>query len=390
MKVLYAPDTSDHPNWGCRFMGNWYRRELARRGGAPGWRLGSRWFFRLPEGMPEPRTWADVQRIGEDVRRGRLALGEVGKVLAACDLVLMNGENFIRPNVLKGRLLLVFAYLASRVYGKRCILTNLTLDLSDPALAEMAAQVLPALAQVHVREQVSLAAYGAHVPGAAAQFYPDPAWTARPRPVEEWGPLARLDGHLSAWPDVVEGFDPFAPYVTLSASSVFAAPGADLEKAVPGFIELARRLRALVPQVLLVASCEVDAMLMRQVAARTGLPLLGLGIPVEQAIDVLAHARVHLGGRWHPGIFATTGGTPLVAFEANTHKMRTLVHELQPAAPVFDPCRLGEQLDDVLAHARSQLAGGDRLRAALRAHAQAMGVRVGGSLDHIFPSGVAS
>ena len=23
-KILFAPDTSDHPNWGCRFMGDWY------------------------------------------------------------------------------------------------------------------------------------------------------------------------------------------------------------------------------------------------------------------------------------------------------------------------------------------------------------------------------
>ena len=28
MKLLYAPDTADHPNWGCRFMGDWYRQAL--------------------------------------------------------------------------------------------------------------------------------------------------------------------------------------------------------------------------------------------------------------------------------------------------------------------------------------------------------------------------
>ena len=58
MRLLYAPDTADHPNWGCRFMGDWYRRELARHGATPAWRLGSRWFFQVPQGMPQPATWS--------------------------------------------------------------------------------------------------------------------------------------------------------------------------------------------------------------------------------------------------------------------------------------------------------------------------------------------
>ena len=381
MKLLFAPDTSDHPNWGCRFMGHWYRRELARRGANPTWKLGSRWFFRLPEGMPEPRDWADVQRIGEAVRQGRLRLGAITEALAACDVVVMNGENFIRPQVLKGRMLLLFAHLASQVFGKRCILTNLSLDLSDPELAGIAVRVLPTLAEVHVREEVSLAAYAAHVAGPPARLFADPGWTAQPRPVAEWGGLARRDGHFSAWPDVVEGFDPFSPYVTLGASSAFAADASSLREALPAFVELARRLRASGPQVLLVAACEVDAMLLRKVAARTGFPLLGLNVPVEQAIDVLGQARLHVGGRWHPGIFATTGGTPLVALSSNTHKMRTLMGGLQPDAPVFDAYRLGARLDEVLAQAGAQLAAGERLREELRDHAAVMASRVTGSLE---------
>lgn len=364
-------------------MGDWYRRELGRRGAKPTWKLGSRWFFRLPEGVPEPQSWSDVQRIGEAVRHGRLRLGPITEALAACDLVVMNGENFIRPRVLKGRMLLLFAHLASQVFGKRCILTNLSLDLSDPDLSGIAQRVLPGLAEVHVREEVSQATYAAHVAGPPARLFADPGWTAQPSPLVDWGGLARRDGHFSAWPDVVEGFDPFAPYVTLGASSAFASDTGSLRDAVPAFVELARRLRASGPQVLLVASCEVDAILLRKVAARTGLPLLGLNVPVTQAIDVLGHARLHLGGRWHPGIFATTGGTPLVAFSSNNHKMRTLMGQLQPEEPVFDVCQLGACLDQVLARAGAQLAAGERLREALRSRAAVMASRVTGSLDGV-------
>lgn len=382
MKILYAPDTSDHPNWGCRFMGAWYRRELLRRGVDTSWRLGSRWFFRPPADITPPTTWSDIQRIGIAVRAGRL-LPSLAKALQECDLVLMNGENFIRANVVKGRMLLLLAYLASEVFDKPCILTNLTVDLADPALAEMAANVLPALTQVHVREETSRAALGALVPGVVVGLHPDVGWTAMPRPVAEWGALARRDDHLSAWPDVVEGFDPFVPYITVSASSAFVDDEVATRAAVPAFVELATRLRALAPQVLLVASCEIDAMIMRNVAARTGLPLLGLNCPVPQAIDVLANARLHLGGRWHPGIFATTGGTPLVAFEANSHKMRTLMGELQPEAPVFDGRLLQAQMADVVAQAEVQLDAGEGLRARLRETATQVASRVQGNLDGV-------
>ena len=380
MKILYAPDTADHPNWGCRFMGDWYRRELARHGATPAWRLGSRWFFQVPQGMPQPATWNDIRAIGESVRSGTLP-GSLTTALRDCDAVLMNGENFIRPQVMKGRMLLMLAYLASQVFGKRCVLTNLALDLSEPALAEIAANVLPGVAEVHVREETSLATLGEHVPGVQARMFPDVGWTATPRRLVEWGALARRDGHLSAWPDVVEGFDPLQSYATLGASSVFGGDEAAARAAVPAFVELARRLGDVVPQVLLVASCEIDAAILRRVSAQTGIPLLGLNVPVPQAIDVLGNARVHVGGRWHPGIFASTGGTPLVAFSSNNHKMRTLMGQLQPEAPVFDPRTLASQVGAVLAQARAQVAAGDALRGRIASQAARMAAQVRGNLD---------
>lgn len=384
MKILYAPDTADIPNWGCRYMGDWYRRELAARGTPGTWRIGSRWFYQVPQGLPQPATWDDFRRIGELVLRQDVQ-GGVGTALRECDAVLMNGENYIRPQVLKGRMLLLLAYLASQVFGKRCVLTNLALDLSEPALAEIVAQVLPGVSEVHVRDEESLSRLRALCPGLDARLVPDVGWTAAPRRLAEWAALARRDGHLSAWPDVVEGFDPVQHYVTLGASSCFAGDETAARNAVPAFAELARRLGDLVPQVLLVASCEVDAAIMRRVAAQAGLPLLGLNVPVVQAIDVLGNARLHVGGRWHAGIFATTGGTPLVALGSNTHKMRTLARELQPDAPVFDALRLAQETDALVAWARKQLDAGEGLRSRLSAHAAAARARVAGNLDALSP-----
>jgi hypothetical protein len=355
MKVLYAPDTADHPNWGCRFMGDWYRDALGALQGVRLRSLGSRWFFRDDPKVPMPRTWPELLAIAQAVRDGRSqGLERVLPLLAGCDLVFMNGENFIRPATMKGRRVLMLAYLAKVVFAKPVVLANLTLDLSEPALAEMVAQVLPLLDEVQIREDVSAAAYRALVPHAAFMAFADVGWTATPAPLEGWAALARRDGHLNAWPDRSAGFDARQPYATVSASSAFVGAGQD-DDPVEGFVALCRRLAEVVVQVVLVAPCEVDATIMRKVQAATGLPLLGLNLPVPQGIDVLGHARVHVGGRWHPGIFAATGGTPLVAIGANTHKMATLMQDLHPREPVFAAHGLVHQVDANVARARAQV-----------------------------------
>lgn len=383
MRLLYAPDTADHPNWGCRFMGDWYRQALLGLDGVRLRRLGSRWFFSGDSKVPAPLTWPDLQAIARDVREGRSeGLADVLPPLAGCDLVFMNGENFIRPGTLKGRRLLMLAYLAKAVFAKPVTLVNLSLDLSEPALAELVAQVLPLLDEVHIREDVSAAQYRALVADARFLQFADVGWTAAPAPLAAWRALAGRSGHFNAWPDHCAAFDAGQPYVTVSASSAFAhaGPGGDPSDA---FIGLCRRLAAEVAQVVLVAPCEVDAAIMRKVQAATGLPLLGLNLPVAQGIDVLGNARAHVGGRWHPGIFAATGGTPLVAIGANTHKMAALMQQLHPGEPVFDARGLAGQVDAIVDRAKAQLAAGPELRARLSQRAAEMRARVAGSLAFV-------
>ena len=383
MKLLYAPDTADHPNWGCRFMGDRYRQALVDLDGVRIRRIGSRWFFQDDPKVPAPLTWPDLLEIARAVRDGRgQGLVEVLPLLAGCDLVFMNGENFIRPGTMKGRRLLMLAYLAKVVFGKPVVLANLTLDLSEPALAEMAAQVLPLLDEVQIREAVSVEQYRTHVPQARFVEFADVGWTARPAPLAAWAAMARRDGHFNAWPDRCAAFDPSRPYVTVSASSAFVGAGENGGPA-EAFLALSRRLAGEVAQVVLVAPCEVDAAIMRKVQAATGFPLLGLNLPVLQGIDVLGNARVHVGGRWHPGIFAATGGTPLVAMGANTHKMATLMQQLHPDEPVFDALALASQVEAIVAHAKAQVDAGPELRTRVLQQAAVMRARVEGNLGFV-------
>ena len=69
MKLLYAPDCSDHPNWGCRYMGDWYRNALAAVPGVNLRRIGSRWFFQQDARIPAPANFGELQRIAETAHR---------------------------------------------------------------------------------------------------------------------------------------------------------------------------------------------------------------------------------------------------------------------------------------------------------------------------------
>jgi len=312
MKVYFAPDTSDHPNWGCRIMGAWFGAALSGTGASVALRAASKWFYRRHSDLPDVATWADFQRYRTEVAAGRTP-PQILADLRDCDLVYLNGENFIRPGTRKGRKLLLFAYLAKVVFNKSCILTNHSVDLSEPDLAEIVSEVYPLLDEVHFREQASVDAGSRYARAGCWRLIPDVAWTIPAVPLSEWGNPAFRPGQFSAWPDSAEGFDPRQPYVTVCGSSSIAAAQKRNVDLVPAFTELCRRLQTQVAPVVLAAPDEPDQKVMREVQSALNLPLLGLHLPVRQAIDVIGNAAVHVGGRWHPGIFAATGGTPMVA-----------------------------------------------------------------------------
>ena len=86
MRVYFAPDTSDHPNWGCRVMGRWFPAALARAGAPAPWRLGSQWFYRRHRALSELDTLGDFHRYAGEVRAGRI-LPKLAAKLQASRLV---------------------------------------------------------------------------------------------------------------------------------------------------------------------------------------------------------------------------------------------------------------------------------------------------------------
>ena len=363
-------------------MGDWFRSEFARAGYPHTWRTGSRWFYRQDPQLPRLQTLADFRHYASEVKAGRILSG-LASVLRECDLVFLNGENFIRPGAHKGRMLLFIAYLAKAVFRKPCVLANHSLDLDEADLAEIAGEIYPLLDEVHFREETSFARGAAFVTPGRARLIPDVAWAVPAAPLAEWAALARRPGHFSAWPDSAQNFDPLRPYLTVCASSIFSAPGHENIDIAPAFVKLCKRLNDEVAPVLLTAPCVAEHKIMRKVHSVLGLPLLGANLPVRQAIDVIGNAAVHVGGRWHLGIFAASGGTPTVALSANTHKMHSLMRQLQMEGPVFDALQLERHIDAIVEMAGRYLAAGAPLRERLLCRSRELGAEVAHNMDFV-------
>jgi polysaccharide pyruvyl transferase WcaK-like protein len=380
MKLLFAPDTSDHPNWGCRVMAAWFKRAMVQNGFPPSWVAPSAWFMGQHPSLPNLNLLADFQRKAQEVRAG-LILSDIASILEQCDAVLLNGENFIRPGTYKGRMLLFLVYLIKQVFGKPCVLTNHTVELEEPALAEIVREVYPMLDEIHFREETSAEACAAFLRPGQWKVIPDVAFAVPAAPLADWSAMGSRDGHFSAWPDVADGFDPRRPYLTVCASSIYDLPQHRDVDVVPSFIRLCRRLNAEVAPVVLATPCLADSKIMRKVQTATGFPLLGINLPVRQAIDVIGNAVVHVGGRWHLGIFAATGGTPMVALGANSHKVHSLMRLLGSEDAVFDAMRLDSSIEDIVSRARTCVEAGPSLRQRLRDRSQELAAQVDRNLD---------
>ena len=382
MKIYFAPDTSDHPNWGCRVMGDWFRNEFARIGHPYRWHTDSQWFYRQHPQLAQLQTIADFRHYANEMKTGRI-LEDIANVLRQCDLVFLNGENFIRPGTHKGRMLLFIAYVAKTVFNKPCVLSNNSIDLDEPELAEIANEIYPLLDEVQFREARSFALGSAITPPDRARLIPDVAWAVPAAPLADWSALARRPGHFSAWPAKADNFNPTRPYITICASSIFSMPQYESIDIAPTFIRLCQRLNREVAPVVLTVPCVAEQKIMRKVYAALRLPVLGSNLPVRQAIDVIGNAAVHIGGRWHLSIFAATGGTPIIALSANTHKMHSLMQQLQIDDPVFDALQLTDHIDAIVSLAKRHIEAGTSLREKILQRSRELSAQVAGNMDFV-------
>ncbi len=407
MKVFFVNDTSDDSNWGCRATTSALCRLISEAGGTITHRLYLKrmsrsetviggialktptsvdfWHIvpairKVPPGLRRPieRAWdnlieridvvpsslSDFERCARDVLNKKTLHAE-RQALDDCDIVVINGEGSIYDRQRKGRMIFFVAYLAKQHFRKPCILVNHTADVSDPLMKEMAAYIYPMLDDVIFREPLS-AEQCLSVCNRSDNLAADAAFIYEPAQGENWPSFTSRPDYYSVWPDSAQTFNPLEPYVCVGGSSIYLRPDRPAYDPQPAFERLCLALQRKVGQVVLTAPCRTDERIFRPISKKYGLPLIGLSTPTQQAVDILGHARAYISGRWHPSIFALTGGTPIITLTANTFKTQALVHQVGLAAKTFDAITLHALVDDIVEVTREYIAAGETLRTQLR------------------------
>lgn len=115
----------------------------------------------------------------------------------------------------------------------------------------------------------------------------------------------------------LNGVDLSKGYICVSGSSSAAW---NKEVAFKSYLNLIQRIKKEIDiPVLLVEVCDGDDFL-RRVAKETNTLFIPVETPIVQGLNLLAHAKVYVSGRYHPGIMSSIGGVPVVFLGSNSYK----------------------------------------------------------------------
>ena len=288
------------------------------------------------------------------------------EALQHVDVVVIHGDGSMVGNDIHPRSLLFLSYLIKEHFDTPVIIVNHTVDLDHPDLRKMAEHVYPLFDDVVFRDPVSVERCKALCNG---RFSPDTAFWFEPARSEMWAPIAGRLTYFDVWPDEAR-FDPSEPFVCIGGSSLlrFVKKPASI---VAGYTSLIEHVGSRYPgRIVLTVSDLNDQAVFRPIAERLKLPLVSLTTPVQQAVDILGNADAYIGGRWHPGIFALRGGTPIVPLSARTFKMQALTDLAGLSSATFDALNLTEEQEAIGRQLLFYLEQGTELRDRLRSLAE--------------------
>lgn len=300
-----------------------------------------------------PLRFTDYEKAARRALRSA-AFEQECEAMEACDLLFVNGEGSIYDRQRKGRMILFLAFLGIRYFRKPVCIVNHTAALNDPETRAAAFAVYPELADVVFREPISARQFEGVCRFAVAA---DAAFAYQPEATGLHAATRYLKNR--------ELFDVERPYVCVGGSSIYLRPDRPSYDPVPAFVRLCSELRLRYGQVVLTASCATDERLFYRVVRELPMPLLCVDTPTQTAVDILGAAACYIGGRWHPAIFALTGGTPVVVLSANTFKTAGLVEHVGMSGRVYDALRLHAEVPEILAATERLIASGPTARTTI-------------------------
>ena len=156
-----------------------------------------------------------------------------------------------------------------------------------------------------------------------------------------------------------------------------ASPGDGKFDGVEVLETLVDDIRAVGFSLVLLASDVTDLPLLRRIAVRKGLPLIGPGIPLADLIDTMAAASAFVSGRWHASIVAACTGTPPILGDANFFKTEALHQMLELDWPMFSFATLADDRPGILTTLARIRDAGDPLRQHVRHRAEVQATTLG-------------
>ncbi len=334
-------------------------------------------------------SFDDFEQAAQAVDSGQLWPAERDAVTSASTMIV-NGEGAVYGRELKGFISLFWAWYAKTRHGKDVAFVNHTADLSDPQMRRAAETVYPLLDDVSFREPISLREAGYAAPQAQSGVVPDAAYCHIPLPFEAVHDWATRPGFFSTWPYDADGFDISRPYIAVTGSSAINRPeSADRVAPVRQFARLCQALERIGLPIVLVAPDHTDAEFLAPIARSSKLPIISPSTPLPIAHQVLAQAACLVGGRWHPGILAATGGTPLVSFTANTKKTTGLMDQLGLEAAIFDALNLEPNIETIVEAVADYVTQGQSLREHVRSRADELRAEARGNVRVLGGPGTA-
>jgi polysaccharide pyruvyl transferase WcaK-like protein len=129
------------------------------------------------------------------------------------------------------------------------------------------------------------------------------------------------------FPEKHEDFGRFnfnEPYICISGSSFLYKKGLNSNKdIIDKYVKLVQSVKKLGLKIYLVETCKTDSFLndVSRIAKETIIPY---SVSLLHAVAILGNAQILIGGRYHPGIMASLGGTPCMFFDSNSHKTKSL------------------------------------------------------------------
>ena len=291
------------------------------------------------------------------------AAGEYFGDLDHIDHIIINGEGSTHDmssasyRAVAWRRLFI-AYVAKKYFDVKVHIINHLIQTKSETFRELVRTVYPKLDTIIFRDIMSKRHYNRLVGNDDSVLAADAAWL-----IDDLYTKKELNRHLDTieiWSSTGQNsqIDFTKPYICIGGGSGLIN---DFQQMYDQHLDIIRSIREKHPNhnLILTVASEYDSSLMLRLSENTGIPVIGLHNDYSTAASIISNSDVYVGGRWHVSIFALLGGSNLVNFSANTHKISSIGEDIGFHQPIFEYEAINKKKDSIMSEIERAIEGAD-------------------------------